>query len=91
LQPMDEFSKIAETLIAGLELAIPGGGGTEEGALAHLKKLMQAVESRNRKQMDMNFMELKGYWLESVPWCSGLSKEIEKLLMIYEQTVHIKR
>ncbi len=88
---MDEFSKIAATLIAGLELAIPGGDGTEQGALTRLKKLMHAVESRNRKQMDMNFMELKGYWLESVPWCSGLSKEIEKLLMIYEQTACIKR
>ncbi len=78
-------------MIAGLDSANPGGESTEGGALALLKQLMHAVENQDQQQMEMHFMELKSYWLESVPWCSGLSKEIEKLLMMYEETDHFKR
>lgn len=88
---MDEFSKAAGTLIAALELANPGRDTLEGRTLSILKQMVRAVDSRNRSQMQAQFMVFKHFWLESVPWCSGLSRELEKLVMIYEESTHFKR
>ena len=52
----------------------------EQQTLHHLSRLATA----NEKALEGGLADLKQFWLSSVDWCSELSKQIEKLIIMYE-------
>ena len=56
------------------------GNAAEDRTKYHLNRLMAADE----KTLGREFSDLKQFWLSSVDWCSELSKQIEKLIIMYE-------
>lgn len=73
-------------LVARLEEAFPQPGSIEDATLVRLRTLCAAAgQARQAKDLDDHFAELRQYWLDSIDWCSQLSKEIEKLLIMQEE------
>ena len=56
------------------------GNAVERQTRCHLNRLIAADE----KAFDRGFADLKQFWLFSVDWCSELSKQIEKLIIMHE-------
>lgn len=52
----------------------------ERQTLHRLSLLAEADE----KALAQGLADLKQFWLSSVDWCSELSKQIEKLIIMYE-------
>lgn len=55
-------------------------------AVAHqtiflLERLVEADETA----FDQGLADLKQFWLSSIDWCSELSKQVEKLIIMYEE------
>ena len=55
-------------------------GRIEDQAKYYLNRLIAADE----KTLDREFADLKQFWLSSVDWCSELSKQLEKLIIMHE-------
>lgn len=73
-------------LATRLEKAFPQPGSIEDSTLVRLRTLCAAAdEARKARDLDPHFAELRQYWLDSIDWCSQLSKEIEKLLIMQEE------
>ena len=73
-------------LVAKLEGAFPQPGSIEDTTLVRLRTLCAAAdEARQAGDLTPHFVELRRYWLDSIDWCSQLSKEIEKLLIMQEE------
>ena len=73
-------------LVARLEGAFPRPGSIEDTTLVRLRTLCAAAgQARQAGDLDHHFAELRKYWLDSIDWCSLLSKEIEKLLIMQEE------
>jgi hypothetical protein len=83
----EECIKEIRALISNLELQHPDQHSIEGQALRRLIALLEAVEGQNGLQMDNCAAALKQFWLESVAWCSQLSKDLEKVLIIYEEGI----
>jgi len=79
-QDMDELRKEIDSLKEQLEKSDIAGTAAERLAIGHLSRLIAADE----KAFDIGFADLKQFWLSSVDWCSELSKQIEKLIIIHE-------
>ena len=56
------------------------GSPVERQTLHHLSALAAADED----SLAQGLADLKQFWLSSVDWCSDLSKQIEKLIIMYE-------
>ena len=78
--------KAVHTLISNLERLHPDKQSIERQALSRLIALRDAVEGQNKRSMANSAAALKQFWLEQVAWCSRLSKDIEKVLIIYEES-----
>jgi hypothetical protein len=70
-----------ESLLSALLKSEPDSESVEGVAVEYLKCL--SAESIH-SHMPVDFSDFKRFWLESVPWCSELSKRMEKLIMMYE-------
>jgi hypothetical protein len=79
-----ELKNEIQSLLSDLEKSRPDPESAEGVALEYLKCLL--VEP-GKGQMRVAFSDLKRFWLESVPWCSELSKSMEKLIMIYDEVM----
>jgi hypothetical protein len=77
---MDQLRKEIDALTDLLEQPGRIGSDVEDQAIRHLKRLMAADE----KALDVNIADLKQFWTSSVDWCSELSRQIEKLIIMYE-------
>ena len=63
----------------------PVPDSTEEMALALLRHLERAANSvQDARRLDRHIRTLEDYWLHHVPWCSVLSKDIERIIIFYE-------
>ena len=80
---MDKLKKEIAALIEQLEKSDINGSAIERQTLHHLTRLVAADETA----FDQNLADLKQFWLSSIDWCSELSKQIEKLIIIYEDPV----
>ena len=76
---MDELEKEIAALKNQLENSDIIGNPTERQAMGYLNRLMAADE----KTLDREFADLKQFWQSSVDWCSELSKQIEKLIIMH--------
>ena len=63
-----------------LEKSDVNASRVEQQTLHHLRRLATA----NEKALEGGLADLKQFWLSSVDWCSELSKQIEKLIIMYE-------
>lgn len=75
---MDELRKEINALRQQLEKSDITGNVIERQTLGHLNRLIAA----DGKAFEIGFADLKQFWLSSVDWCSELSKQIEKLIII---------
>ena len=82
---MERLKNEIHGLIDKLKKEFSGENSVESFVLTHLVRFLREMEeSGNAGLTDIVFEELKQFWLESVPWCSELSKDIEKLIILYE-------
>ena len=63
-----------------LEKSVITGSPVERQALDHLSLLAEADD----KALARGLADLEQFWLSSIDWCSELSKQIEKLIIMYE-------
>lgn len=83
---MEMLRQEMHSLVAKLESAFPQPGSIEDVTLDRLRTLCGvADQAREAAELNDRFVELRQYWLDSIDWCSQLSKEIEKLLIIQEE------
>ena len=80
---MDRLRQEMLALIHKLETARPPAGGIEETTLKRLRSLQAAAEKATQaRELDPHFLNLRQFWLDSVDWCSQLSRDIERLLIL---------
>jgi len=83
---MESLRHEMRALVAKLEGSFPQPGSIEDTTLVRLRTLGAAVDqARQAGDLGPQFSELRQYWLDSIDWCSQLSKEIEKLLIMQEE------
>jgi len=64
----------------------PAAGSVEAMALDRLQTLCGAAErAQQAGEVTPFFLELQQFWLQSIGWCSQLSKEIERLLILHDE------
>lgn len=83
---MELLRQEIRTLAEKLKRSGPPPGSVEETTLI----ILLSIEAKAQmvtcaKDLDECFAELNQFWLNSIDWCSQLSKEIEKLLIIQEE------
>ena len=81
----EELKNEINSLLTKLE-AHSREGGADASVLYHLKLVLTALDS-DPQRVGMEIGKLKAYWLRSIAWCSALSKDIEKVLIMYEDTL----
>lgn len=84
---MEQLRHELEHLIAKLAHGRPAADRPEDRALQHLQTI-QGLAAGAAVPADLApaFAELKQFWLHSIAWCSALSRDIEKLIIIYEES-----
>jgi hypothetical protein len=82
---MDEWITTAKSLFDRLKLMPYDENRAETLVLEYLTNLLAAAGSGERVAMDERIFELKHFWLQSIPWCSSLSKDIERILIQYDE------
>ena len=80
---MDKLRKEIAALINQLQKSDISGSAVERQTIYHLNRLAAADEMA----FDQSLANLKQFWLSSIDWCSELSKQIEKLIIMYEDLV----
>lgn len=83
---MEHLRHAMKALVARLEGTFPQSGSIEDTTRIHLRMLCIAAEKAQQAgELDRQFAELRQYWLDSIDWCSQLSREVEKLLIMQEE------
>lgn len=81
---MDDLKHQIEALMAELSRVLPAAGTTEGKALQHLKRIQEGMtHGYDPRDLASAVNELRQFWLDSVAWCSALSRDIEKIIMIH--------
>ena len=78
---MDKLRKEIAALIDQLEKSDVNASTVEHQTLYHLNRLVSADETA----FDQGLADLKQFWLSSIDWCSELSKQVEKLIIMHEE------
>jgi hypothetical protein len=84
---MEELRKEIRSLIRRMERVPPPVGSVEAITLDRLRMLSAAAEEVPESEsgaLASLLGELRGFWLHSIDWCSQLSKDIERLLILYD-------
>ncbi len=82
---MDELTETIRSLINRIEAAPGDEQSIQTQALDHLSRLLAAVETGNRPAAERRIAQFHHFWLQRVPWCIPLSKDLEKLLIQLEE------
>jgi hypothetical protein len=82
---MDELNKEIASLIDKLERSITPEGSTEKITLSNLKGFAAAKDSDDTSALEARFADLEQFWASSIDWCSELSKDIEKIIILYRE------
>ena len=77
----DRLFKEISALKGQLENSALIGNPIEAQAIYYLERLMAADETT----LDREIADLEQFWLSSVDWCSELSKQLEKLIIMHEE------
>ena len=83
---MNELCNEISAIIIKLEGPGVLEGSVEQLTLNHLKELMAAAENaEDTLTLAARIAELEQFWASSVPWCSELSKDIEKIIIMHKE------
>ena len=83
---MDELKNEIAALLDKLEKSNPIDGSPEHVAIIHLNRLVTALQSTAETgTLQSRISELEQFYASSVAWCSQLSKDIEKIIIIYQE------
>ena len=83
---MNDIAKQIADLMGKLERSNFPEGSAEHIALNHLQGLMAAFQrGDNTRALKAGFSDLNQFWVSSIAWCSQLSKDLEKILIMYEE------
>ena len=83
---MNELDEEIAALIDKLNKSNPAAESTEHIVSIHLEGLIAAMDTTDDLWMlESRFAELEQFWLSSVEWCSQLSKDIERIIIIYQE------
>ena len=83
---MNELTEEIVALIEKLEKSNPIDGSTEQIATRHLKGLLAAMGNAEAPAaLASRFADLEQFWLSSVAWCSQLSKDLEKIIIMQQE------
>lgn len=83
---MESLRKEIFSLITRLEGNLAPLGHIESQAVVRLRALQAVAEKATAAgELTPEIMALRQFWLDSVDWCSQLSRDIEKLLIIQEE------
>jgi len=52
-------------------------------ALRHHMERDAEGSPNQQMQMDAAYIRLRQFWLDAVPWCSELSRDVEKIIIMY--------
>lgn len=86
---MENWKEYGQALMERLQAENPARESVEGICLTFLHRLMMASKSGNRMGCDHNAQSLRQFWLQSIPWCAQLSKQIEKFLILYDEEHHL--
>ena len=78
---MDNLREEIAALIDQLKKSDINASAVEHQTILLLNRLVEADETA----FDQSLAELKQFWLSSIDWCSELSKQIEKLIIMHEE------
>ena len=83
---MNELKKEIVALVDKLDKSNPIDGSLEQITIYHLAGLMAALENAvETETLQRRITELEQFYTSSVPWCSQLSKVIEKIIIMYQE------
>ena len=83
---MNELTQEIVALIVKLENSTISGGSTEQITASHLTRLLAALENaEDPGTLASRFADLERFWLSSIAWCSQLSKDVEKIIITYQE------
>ena len=83
---MENLRRALLVLIRRIERESASAGGNGALTLDRLYVLYAAAEhAQQAGELTFLFGELRQYWLHSIDWCSQLSKDIEWLLILYDE------
>jgi hypothetical protein len=82
---MKQLQQAIAELIAGLDARGPRAAPVEQITLEHLRHLAHfVVLDPQASELHRAVMRLKAFWAASIDWCSALSRQVERILIIYE-------
>ena len=84
---MERLKKEIYELIDKLEKGLYSENSIEALVLSHLKRILNVMDGSKDKSVGVLISDLRQFWLDSIPWCSELSKDIEKLIIMVEDLV----
>jgi hypothetical protein len=83
---LTEFQERVRSLSLHLASTPAPSGCAEERALQLLQSVLQTMETPiDRRLLDLHIQALQRFWLQSVGWCSPLSKQLERIISDYEE------
>jgi chromosome condensin MukBEF ATPase and DNA-binding subunit MukB len=84
---MEQLRHELDKLIAKLAPHRPAADSQEGRALQYLQTIQKLALGKARSaERAAAFVALRQFWLHSIAWCSALSRDIEKLIIIYEES-----
>jgi hypothetical protein len=85
---MERLKKEIFELTDKLEKGLFSENSVEALVLSHLNRILNVMDgSAKDKSAGVLLSDLRQFWLDSVPWCSELSKDIEKLIILVDDLV----
>ncbi len=77
--------KVVARLIRELQTAAFKEGSMEAQAVRYLTPLLEHLDSGQFAAEHRSMAQLKNFWLGQVPWCSALSRSLEKIIMLHDE------
>jgi hypothetical protein len=78
---MDNLRDEIAALINQLKKSDINASAVEHQTIFLLNRIVEADETA----FDKGWADLKQFWLSSIDWCSELSKQVEKLIIMHEE------
>jgi len=82
---MEELFRHINRLVEKLKQNERSADDIEAKTIRCLGRLSDAIGRGQTGSADQHMDQLRRFWLNAVPWCSELSREIEKILIQYEE------
>ena len=81
---MTSFAGEVDRLIQKM-VAPQAVGQADPTVMQLLRAIRRNLTENNSTALGQNCNTLREYWLGSVAWCSDLSRDIEKILMMFDE------